>query len=228
MRRKIEITPDGQSYTEAAQEGAEESYMQEDVVEATAETAAQGDSSSASEAGFVGAGVGGPEAALTALQAENEELRAQAADAEKRYLYAQAEFQNFIKRKEEESRKALKYANSEFIQNLFPVLDNFERALQAAEQTRNFDALIGGVNGTWKQLLSALQKAGVTPIEAVGQEFDPAYHDAIGHTESGDYPANTVAERITKGLPHGRPRSPPRPRQSFARLMQGVGSMGRE
>ena len=97
------------------------------------------------------------------------------------------------------SRQSQKYATGEFIKNLLPVLDNFERALKAAEQTQNYDALIGGVNGTLKQLLSALQKAGITPIEAVGQEFDPNYHEAIGHTESDEFPANTVAEELQRG-----------------------------
>ena len=102
-------------------------------------------------------------------------------------------------------RPRLKHATSDFIKNLLPVLDNFERALKAAEQTKNYDALVGGVNGTLKQLTSALQKAGVTPIEAVGKEFDPNYHEAIGHAESSEHPANTVAEEVQRGyLMHDR------------------------
>ena len=158
------------------------------------------DRGSASSAGdFSGSGVGGAESVVTALQAENEELKTRAEEAEKRLIYAQAEFQNVTRRNMEQTRNEQKYANSEFIKNLLPVLDNFERALKAAEQTKNYDAIIGGVNGTLKQLMSALQKAGVTPIEAIGQEFDPSYHEAIGHTESAEFPANTVAEELQKG-----------------------------
>ena len=119
----------------------------------------------------------GAEDYITALQAELSESRAQVEDLEKRLLYAQAEFQNFRRRKEEEFKDLQKFANGELIKSLLPILDNFDRALSAAEQTRNFDALVGGVSGTRKQLQTALQKAGVTPIEAVGKEFDPKFHD---------------------------------------------------
>lgn len=199
MRRENEITPDGQTYNDSELHmDAESNTPKYTEHAASAEVTPQADGAGAG-AGFSGAGVGGPESAIAALQAENEDLRTRAEEADKRFVYAQAEFQNVKRRMEEEFRKQLKYANSEFIKNLLPVLDNFERALKAAEQTQNYDALIGGVNGTLKQLLSALQKAGVTPIEAVGQEFDPTYHEAIGHTESDEYPANTVAEELQKG-----------------------------
>ena len=152
-----------------------------------------------------GAGVTPTEAAITALQAEVEDLRLRAEEAEKRLLYANAEFQNISRRKDEQYQATLKHATSDFIKNLLPVIDNFERALKAAEQTKSYDALVGGVNGTLKQLTSALQKAGVTPIEAVGKEFDPNYHEAIGHAESSEHPANTVAEEVQRGyLMHDR------------------------
>src|SRR5579859_7605713 len=141
----------------------------------------------------------GAKAYITALQAEVEDLRSRIEDMEKRLIYSQAEFQNISKRREEQYRGDMRYANSELIKSLLPVLDNFERALKAAEQTRNYDALIGGVSGTLKQLLAALEKAGVRPIEALGKEFDPVYHEAIGHTEESDLPANTVAEEVQRG-----------------------------
>jgi molecular chaperone GrpE len=136
---------------------------------------------------------------ITALQAEMEDVRARLEDTEKRLLYAQAEFQNVLRRRDEQSRADQKYANGEIIKSLLPILDNFDRALKAAEQTRSFDALIAGVSGTLKQLLTFLEKSGVTPIEAVGKEFDPTYHEAIGHAEESDYPANTVAEVVQRG-----------------------------
>lgn len=141
----------------------------------------------------------GESAYITALQAELEEARAKMEDAEKKLLYQQAEFQNFRKRQREEQAELQRFSNSELIRDLLPTLDNFERALAAAEQTRNFDALIGGVSGTLKQLQAFLQKAGVQPIEAVGKEFDPRYHEAVGHSESSDLPANTVAEEVQRG-----------------------------
>ena len=134
-----------------------------------------------------------------ALQDEIEALHARAEEAERRVLYTQAEFQNFRRRKEEEMVALAKFTNAELIKNLLPIVDNFERALKAAEQSKNLDALMSGVSGTLKQIQTFLQKAGVTPIEAVGQEFDPNFHEAIGHTESDIYPAHTVAEEVQRG-----------------------------
>ena len=136
---------------------------------------------------------------IATLQVELEDLRLRLEEAEKKTLYAQAEFLNYRRRKEEESASMLKYSTGELIKGLLPVVDNFERALKASEHSRNFDALIGGVSGTLKQFQTFLQKAGVTPIEALGKEFDPNYHEAIGHTETDEFPTNTVAEEIQRG-----------------------------
>ncbi|MCW3098990.1 MAG: hypothetical protein JWL77_4608 [Chthonomonadaceae bacterium] len=128
-----------------------------------------------------------------------EETTQKLEEAQRGEAYAQADYQNYRKRSDERFAEQQKYNNAEFIKALLPVLDNFERAMIAAEQTQNFEALIGGVKGTLKQMQSALQKAGVTPIEAVGKEFDPKFHEAIGHAESDEYPSNTVAEEVQRG-----------------------------
>ncbi len=190
MRRKIEISPDGQSYTESASDMDNEN----DTVDQ--DESADGAAPHLHDAGHE---AGGAEAAPASLQAENDELRQRVEEAERRLAYAQAEFQNISKRKDEQYQSNLKYITSDFIKNLLPVLDNFERALKAAEQAHSYEALVGGVNGTLKQLMTALQKAGVTPIDALGQEFDPNFHEAIGYAESGDYAANTVAEEVQRG-----------------------------
>jgi molecular chaperone GrpE len=143
--------------------------------------------------------VDGEEAYIVALQADLDDARRQIEELKKQVLYSHAEFQNFRRRKEDEQKDLAKFANAEMIRSLLPILDNFDRALQAAEQTRNFDALIGGVSGTSKQLQSFLQKAGVTPIEVLGKDFDPNFHEAIGHSDDPDYAANTVAEEVQRG-----------------------------
>ncbi len=120
-------------------------------------------------------------------------------DLKRQVAYSQSDFQNYRRRKEEEQRDIARFAKSELIRELLPVIDNFERAMQAAEKTQSFEALIGGVNGTFKQLDSFLHKAGLTKIEALGKEFDPNFHDAIGQVESEEYPANTVAEELQRG-----------------------------
>ena len=147
----------------------------------------------------------GAEAYIVALQADLDDARRQIEELKKQVLYGQAEFQNFRRRKEDEHKDLARYANGELIKTLLPILDNFDRALQAAEQTRNFDALIGGVSGTSKQLQTFLQKAGVTPIETLGKDFDPNFHEAIGHSDDPAYSANTVAEEVQRGyLMHDR------------------------
>jgi molecular chaperone GrpE len=122
-----------------------------------------------------------------------------AEEAAKKLMYLQAEFQNYRRRRDDERSSDLKHANSELIKQLLPIIDNFERALDAAERTSNFEALVGGVSGTLKQLQAFLSKAGVHRIEALGQEFDPNFHEAIGASSSDEYPANTVAEEIQPG-----------------------------
>jgi molecular chaperone GrpE len=146
-----------------------------------------------------GAGDTGLEDYVTALQSEMEELRTRLEDAEKRVIYAQADFQNFRRRKEEEVKDLQKFAAGEVLTQLLPIVDNFERAIAAGESTKNLEALLAGLAGTLKQLHAVLQKGGITAIEALGKEFDPRYHEAIGHVESEEYPPNTVAEEVQKG-----------------------------
>jgi molecular chaperone GrpE len=198
MRRKIEIVSEEPLVTQ--------SVPVEEESEITAEVVAESDAadnpaaeSAIDPPGETQALSDGAMAYITALQAEIEELRAQKEEAERRLVYMQAEFQNYRRRKEDENAGLVKFGNSELIKSLLPILDNFERALQAAEQTRNFDALIGGVSGTLKQLHAFLEKSGVTMIEAVGKEFDPNFHEAISRVEESGLPANTVAEEVQRG-----------------------------
>ncbi len=141
----------------------------------------------------------GAEAYIVALQADLDDARTKLEEADKRVLYVQAEFQNFRRRKDDEFKELQKFTNRELLMSILPVVDSFERALAAAEQTQNLESLMGGLAGTLKQLQSVLTKSGVTPIESLGKEFNPQFHEAIGHTESDEYPANTVAEEVQRG-----------------------------
>ena len=200
MQRKIEITNEDTMNMDGAPDTAPDGMPPDlgdhvNPAESTAPEAVHsgGRADAPSDSGS------GASAYIIALQADLEEARRLKEEADKRLVYTQAEFQNFRRRKEEESKDLQRFGNSEMIQALFPVVDNFERALSAAEKTKNFDALVGGVSGTLKQLQTFLQKAGVTPIEALGKEFDPNFHEAIGHTESSEYGANKVAEEVQRG-----------------------------
>ncbi len=139
------------------------------------------------------------EARIQELAQALEQANHRAEDNEKKLIYLQADYQTYRRRRDDEYKTIQKTANSDLVKSFLPIVDNLERALKAAEQTNNLDSLVGGINGTLKQLHSILQNAGVVQIEAVGKEFDPNFHEAIGHAEAEDLPSNSVAEEVQRG-----------------------------
>ena len=144
------------------------------------------------------AGEGSPETALT-LEAELKEAKTQTDDYYNRLQRLQAEFDNFRKRTFKEKEELVKYASERVVRELLPVIDNFERALEAAKNTQDFAALAQGVEMIFRQLNGVLGKEGLAEIEAVGQAFDPNLHEAIMQVDSEEHPANTVVEEVQKG-----------------------------
>jgi len=142
---------------------------------------------------------------LEQLERDVESAKAEAENAMKDKLYAYAELQNYRRRKEEETMSQQKFMGERLLKELLPIVDNFERGLAAAAATRDYDKLIGGIQGTLKQLTTYLEKAGVTPLETVGKEFDTQFHEAIGVAEESGLPPHTVAEELQRGyLIHDR------------------------
>jgi molecular chaperone GrpE len=120
-------------------------------------------------------------------------------------LRALADMQNFRRRAEEQKRDAAQFAISDFAEGLLSVLDNFDRALASAEKAQSFEALMGGVALTQKQLTDVLKRNGLEPIEAAGLPFDPNLHEAILTADADDLPENTVIEDLQRGYTlHGR------------------------
>lgn len=111
----------------------------------------------------------------------------------------QAELDNTIKRLKREHSDDLKYANGSLVRDLLPVLDNLGRALQAGAQSEDFKSLFEGVNLTNKMFLEALARHNVTPIEAQGQPFDPAVHEALMTTNNPELDNNVVAMELERG-----------------------------
>lgn len=153
----------------------------------------------AAEAVESGALANALEAEIAALEARVAELEAKCADAENRYLRCLADFQNYRRRAEEQRSEIAQFANREFIIGLLPVLDNFERAVAAANQAQSVEAFADGVTLILRQLTDLLQKAGVTRIEALGQQFDPNYHEAVERIHDGGHPENTIVEEVQPG-----------------------------
>ena len=114
-----------------------------------------------------------------------------------KYMRLMADFQNQKKRFDKEKADIHQYANEKIVKNLLEVLDNFERALDA---TKDADPnLHEGMELIFKQLMAALEKAGVAEIKALGEEFDPNFHNAVMMEETDEYESNKVSEVMQKG-----------------------------
>ena len=83
------------------------------------------------------------------------------------------------------------------LEKMLPVVDNFERGLAGTEDSD--DAFVQGMQMIYKQLMTSLEEVGVTPIEAVGKEFDPEFHNAVMHVEDESFGDNEVVEELQKG-----------------------------
>ena len=108
-----------------------------------------------------------------------------------------AEFDNFRKRTEKEKSAMYEIGAKDVIEKILPVIDNFERGLKAVPE--GGDAFAEGMNMIYKQLLKTLEDLGVKPIEAVGQPFDPNFHNAVMHIEDENFGENVIAEEFQKG-----------------------------
>lgn len=135
----------------------------------------------------------GPEEALAAKAQEAERLQ-------ERLLRLQAEFDNYKKRMAREKAEFLKFATESLLLEFLPVLDNLERAVASARvESANREAVADGIEMIVRLFRSTLDKAGVKPMEAAGQPFDPGLHQAIAQVETADGPENLVVEEVQKG-----------------------------
>lgn len=110
-----------------------------------------------------------------------------------------AEFDNFRKRTEKEKSQMYDMGAKSIVEKFLPVIDNFERGLAAVPEDAKEDAFVVGMDKVYKQMLTELESIGVTPIEAVGQEFNPDFHNAVMQVESGEYESGVVAQELQKG-----------------------------
>ncbi len=127
------------------------------------------------------------------------QLLDQIADLDDKLKRQMAEFDNFRKRTEREKSAMFEIGAKDIIERILPVLDNFERGLGAVSEEEREGAFVQGIEKIYKQLVTALEEAGVKPIEAVGQEFDPNFHNAVMHAEDEEMGENLVAEEFQKG-----------------------------
>lgn len=114
-------------------------------------------------------------------------------------LRQMAEFENFRKRTDKEKSQQFDLGQSNVLEKLLPIVDNFERGLAAVPEGEKEGAFADGMNKIYKQLIKQLEDLGVTPIEAVGKEFDPNLHNAVMQVESQEYESGIVAQELQKG-----------------------------
>lgn len=110
-----------------------------------------------------------------------------------------AEFENFRKRSEKEKAQMFDMGAKTIVEKILPVIDNFERGFTTVEEADKEDAFVVGMDKVYKQMVAALDEVGVKAIEAVGQEFNPDFHNAVMHVEDEALGDNVVAEELMKG-----------------------------
>lgn len=130
---------------------------------------------------------------------KQEALKQRVEELEDRVIRQMAEFDNFRKRTEKEKATMFETGARSIIEKILPVVDNFERGLSSIPEEEKGSGFADGMQMIYKQLMSELEKLEVKPIEAVGKEFDPVYHNAVMQVESEEYESGVVAQELLKG-----------------------------
>ena len=118
---------------------------------------------------------------------------------EDRILRLQADYDNFRKRTIRDQNEMAARANADFLLQILPIMDHFERGLRDARAHKADRSVVEGFQLIYDQFMGALQKAGLTSINAEGQMFDPNFHEAITHVPSDEHPADTVVTETRRG-----------------------------
>ena len=134
------------------------------------------------------------------LEAQLEQREQEAKENYDRLLRVSAEFENYKKRTSRELEEFRKFANQSLIKELLSVVDNLELAMNSTNGHETIDqGLLQGLEMTHKEILKVFEKFNVKPIVAIGEVFDPTFHEAVMQEETDDYEANTVINELQKG-----------------------------
>jgi molecular chaperone GrpE len=134
-----------------------------------------------------------------AKKEKKDPLKEKVEELNDRVMRQMAEFDNFRKRTDKEKAQQFEMGQSNVLEKLLPIVDNFERGLAAVPEAEKDGAFADGMNKIYKQLVTELENLGVTPIEAVGKEFDPNLHNAVMQVESEEFESGMVAQELQKG-----------------------------
>nr|QGT49857.1 nucleotide exchange factor GrpE [uncultured Candidatus Melainabacteria bacterium] len=130
------------------------------------------------------------------LQEEYDKLNQQ-------YIRLAADFDNYRKRQEAERENLIKFGTESALKNMLEVLDNFERGQKALEGVEDCEKVKESFNLVHKQVCEALIKMGLEEIKAIGEEFDPNFHEAVMQTPTSEHPEHTVITELQKGYKMG-------------------------
>lgn len=130
---------------------------------------------------------------------EKDKMKEKVDELEDKVKRQMAEFENFRKRTEKEKTAMFEVGAKSVVEKILPVVDNFERGLQTIPEEEKGLPFAEGMNMIYKQLMDSLNEIGVKPIEAVGNEFDPEFHNAVMQVESEEYETGIVAQELQKG-----------------------------
>ncbi len=144
-------------------------------------------------------GQGEKKGAVFQKKNKTDKYKEQISELEDKVKRQLAEFENFRNRTEKEKAQMYDMGAKGVLEKILPVIDNFERGLATVPAEEAQSAFAEGMNMIYKQLLTELEKIGVTPIEAVGTEFDPDRHNAVMQVESEEYESGFVAQEMQKG-----------------------------
>lgn len=174
-----------QEAQEAAQEAADSADTQEMTEETSQEEAADGNDPKADKKGF--------------FKKKKDKKDEQIEELNDRLKRNMAEFDNFRKRTEKEKAAMFEVGAKSIIEKILPVVDNFERGLATVADEEKEAPFVQGMDKTYKQLMKVLEDLEVLPIEAVGKEFDPVFHNAVMHVDDEAEGDNIIVEEFQKG-----------------------------
>lgn len=141
----------------------------------------------------------GADAAATALDEQLQSALAEASANHDKFLRAQAELDTYRRRVQKEREEDRKFAALPAVKELLPVLDNLQRAVDAADKADSVADLKSGVEMVLRQSIDILKRLQITPIASVGQPFDPNLHEAVSQMPSAEYPPMTVMLEVERG-----------------------------
>lgn len=186
--------------TEEVLQDAEDAQAAADTEEPE-ETAEPIASSEGAEEGEATASKADKKASKKKLKADKKQdaLKEKIEELEDRVKRQMAEFDNFRKRTEKEKTAMFETGAKSVIEKILPVVDNFERGLATVPEEEKNSPFAEGMEMIYKQLISELEKMEVKPIPAVGEEFNPEFHNAVMQVESEEYESGVIAQELQKG-----------------------------